>query len=210
VKKAAHAATREKLHDCEAELARMQGRGETEWPAADEGRMQGRGATEGAAREGTEEAANDECDVPRPTSPTTGDDSGGNAVDCVAMEANTVTDEVATAAEATECTAAERHRGQSPCAADIRTFVEMQDDVGEGRPSPKRDDDVRGVSKVGDKGSSDAVREEGDMREETIEGDVAGEEGEAGEGEGGRRSLTLVQRIKQRGRRRIKKGSDEW
>jgi len=37
VEKAAHAATREKLHDCETELARMQGRGETEG-AVGEGR----------------------------------------------------------------------------------------------------------------------------------------------------------------------------
>ena len=129
VEKAAHAATREKLYDCEAELARMQGRGQTEWPAADEGGIQGRGDTEGAAREGTEEAADEECDVPRQTSTATGDDSGGNAVDRVAVEANTVGDEVATAAEATECTAAEHERGQSPSATDTRTSVEMQDDV---------------------------------------------------------------------------------
>ena len=58
------------------------------------------------------------------------------------------------------------------------------------------------MSKVGDEGSSDAVREEAHMGQETAEGDVLGKEREAGVGDDGRRSSTLVQRIKQRGRRR--------
>jgi len=78
----------------------------------------------------------------------------------------------------------------------------MQDEVGDRHPSPKMEDDVGGVSKVGDEGLSDAVCEEAHMGEETAEGDVAGEEREAGVGDGGRRSSTLVQQIKQRGRRR--------
>ena len=186
VEKTAHAVTREKLHDCEAESARMQGRGETE----------------GAAGEGREEVTADQCDVRRETSPATGDDSGGNVGDRVAVQANTVADEVVTAAEATQCSATEPKRGQSSCAANMRTSPEMQDEVGDRRLSHKIEDDVGGVSKVGDEGPSDAVHEEPHMGEETVEGDVAGEEREAVVGDGGRRSSTLVQHIKQRGRRR--------